>query len=522
MNGIDFSSHAAASNRKVGRTSVRILAELDKETLILTTQGFVLVFQERTLELINRQLRDFDAEEWRPAIEDEKTFSREFDGLAPISRFRNAADILAACSEESLSLLNHEILAITGPNFEFYNLLHSTNPFRVKARLQALNVLPMLKWEFYTMSRVSDRVRRRIDSGKSVWDAFLEMHPGKACILRRIASAKSSPEAWRGDLAGLLALLDPLPPEKIPSSELEWNAFHSIYLGLGLNRVPQQHYENYEERLEIKLFWMAESARIGWQKAYEKLTAIEGGLGAICDSFDFLDEIRDAGNYIAKKAGEEIASADDWKKRSRERWLKAPKTLGMFRILECSVRWHRSIWEDAGLPLSIDTKRNVWPCLFEQPVELSPNVYAVSLGNADALALEGRHLGHCVGNYWMRCFLGDSHIISLRDSNGDSLSTLEIQIAKDDSCRCEIIQHRGKQNQTPDQALRALEGRLKALIISQADFKELAKWRKGAAKIEGIFGANRSHSLSKGYDERRFERLAAVLGRDRLLGLFKQ
>ncbi len=44
-----------------------------------------------------------------------------------------------------------DLLDVSGANLEVYNLLHSTTPFRVKVRLQALAVLPMLKWEFWQL-----------------------------------------------------------------------------------------------------------------------------------------------------------------------------------------------------------------------------------------------------------------------------------------------------------------------------------------------------------------------------------
>ncbi|MEI7773370.1 MAG: hypothetical protein WCK17_01210 [Verrucomicrobiota bacterium] len=70
--------------------------------------------------------------------------------------------------------------------------------------------------------------------------------------------------------------------------------------------------------------------------------------------------------------------------------------------------------------------------------------------------------------------------------------------------------------------MRALEGRLKALIVQQADFNALACWRKSAKIIDDSFGDCEIDALCREYDEERFERLAAVMGRDRLMGLFKE
>lgn len=499
---------------------INLLAECGTETLVQSPQGFLLVFRGRKPEALARQLRYFEIDEWRPGLEVEKTFEEELEGLAPAERFRDSADILAACPEQALSLLNHDLLNITGPNLEFYNLMHSSSPFRVQARIQALTVLPMLKWEFCGMNRETDRIRRRIDEGKSVWDSFLEIHPGKASVLRRIASTKSSPEAWRGNLAGLLTVLEPLPPEKIPASEQEWNAFHSIFLALGLDRAAYDCRENHDERLEIRQRWMNECARMGWQKAYEKFAALEGGVGVLSDTFDFLDELRDAGNFLAQQSGVECPSAEDWGRKSRERWLKAPNKFGMSRLVEYSVRWHRDALAEAGFSGSVDTQRNSWPCLLEKPEEIAPGRFAVSLGNANALAKEGSRMQHCVGGYWRHCFLGNSHIISLRDAAGNSLSTLEISVNRKDANRCEIVQHRARQNKTPAPELRALEERLKTLINQKTDFKALSLWRENAARLESFLRVGELNSLSRGYDENRLKRLSAILGKDRLSELF--
>ena len=499
---------------------INLLAELNGEVLVKSPQGFLLIFRERSLEALGRQLRYFDVDEWRPGLEQEKTFEQELEGLVPAERLRDAHDILAACPAGAWSCLNQDVLDITGPNLEFYNLMHSSNPFHVRARIQALTVLPMLKWEFCGMNKEADRVRRRIDEGKSVWDSFLEIHPGKASVLRRIAATKSSPEAWRGNLAGLLAMLEPLPPEKIPASDEEWNAFHSVFLALGLDRPLHGQRENHEDRLQLKQRWLTECARSGWQKSYERFAALEGGVGALSDAFDFLDELCDAGNYLAARSGEELQAGDAFGKRVRERWQRAPNKFGMFRIVEFSVRWHRLAFTEAGFSGSADTRRSTWPCLLSQPVQLVPGIFAVPLGNAEALAEEGRRMEHCVGGYWRHCFLGNSHIISLRDAAGRSLSTLELSVNQKEARRCEIVQHKAPKNRTPATELRALEGRLKVLIHEQTDFGALARWRENAAKLEGFLRVGEMHSLSQGYGEDRLARLATVLGRDRLLELF--
>ncbi len=487
-----------------GNDAPRLLVQRGAISLVQSAQGFLLVFRGRTWKQIVQQLKTFDAEEWHHAMP--RNFRRELEGL-DLEQLRDAAELLTGLSPDVRACLDRTLLDVSGSNLEFYNLLYSTTPFRVRARLQALTVLPMLRWEFLGMDDNTDRVRRRIDAGKSVWEAFLEIHPGKTAILRRIAAAEAAPEAWRGDLARLLAILDPLPPEKVPVTELDWNAFHSIYLGLAFEG------ERNDERLAVKMRWLEEAARMGWQKAYAKLAAVEGGLDALADVFDFLDEIGSAGDWLDAQTGRKIPW-EQWRVESRKRWLRAPEALGMFRLLEASVRWHRVLWTEAGLPEDSDTRRTTWPCLVPQPLALADGIMAVSLGNAAELAEEGRRMQHCVGSYWRHCFLGGSHIVSLRDRQGDSLSTLEIRLPENGTRNCNIVQHRAYRNQTPSKNLLALEGRICAEVMLRADFKGLAKWRQGAEKIDASFGAY-------DFSEARMERLAGVLGRNRILALFQ-
>jgi hypothetical protein len=490
--------------------SLTVLAKHDQDTLVQSAQGFLLVFRARTPADIARQLRSFDAEEWRPGIA--KTFRQELDGLLP-ERLRDASTLLDECKGGARARLDTDILDVSGVNLEVYNLLHSTTPFRVKARLQALTVLPMLKWEFWQMDDSIDRVRRRIDAGNSVWDAFLEIHPGKTATLRRIAASPSGPEAWRGNLAGLLEVLDPLPPEKIPASEEDWNAFHSIYLGMALDG------ESDDERRAVKIRWLVESAQIGWQKTYRRLSTFEGGTSALADAFDFLDEVGSVGDALAGRYAQSNLSWEAWKKQSRRRWMLAPEQLGLFRLLEGSVRWHRALWTEAGLPEDSDPRRRSWPPLLPQPVMLGDGITAVALDTAQALASEGHRLHHCVGSYWQSCCRGESHIVSLRDASGHSLSTLELRIPNSDRRQCEIVQHRALSNQTPAPALRALEDRLCAQVAQLADFKALAKWQQSAVQFDGGLSPLEINALANS-DEHRFERLATIMGRDRLLGLF--
>ena len=511
------------SSKRKALADIRVLAELEGEILILSPQGFLLIFRDRTPEMLARQLRYFDTDEWREQGEMAKLFPMELEGIVERGRMCDAADLFALCSSESMALLNQDILNFSTSNIEFYNYLHSAHPFRVKARIQALSVLPMLKWEFVNFNKVSDRVRRRIDTGKSVWDAYLEFHPGKVSILRRLATTQASPAPWRGNLEGLLAVLDPVAPEKVPCNDEEWNAFHSICLGLGMVGREDNRFDLYgrsELHNAVKQRWMADASRLGWTNAFQKFAAIEGGTDAIRDSFDFLDAIGNAGDYLASQSGEKSDSYEEKRKKSTERWLKAPQTFGMFRIVEWSARWHRMIWDDAGVSCQNDKQSDTWPLLLPERVQLSSTIQAVSLGNSNALSMEGKRMQHCVGSYVKRCFLGESHIISLRDSYDRSLSTLELTTDNYNDRSFKIVQHKAHGNLTPAPFLITLESNLLSAIQQNADFKAVAERRKKIAKIYKLSHSN--YGLMGGdFEQSDVDQVSAAMGQDRLIRLFQ-
>jgi hypothetical protein len=53
-----------------------------------------------------------------------------------------------------------------------------------------------------------------------------------------------------------------------------------------------------------------------------------------------------------------------------------------------------------------------------------------SLVDEESLWAEGQAMGHCVGNYGNRCAVGYSHILSIRNAEGDRVSTVEIDETK--------------------------------------------------------------------------------------------
>jgi hypothetical protein len=60
-----------------------------------------------------------------------------------------------------------------------------------------------------------------------------------------------------------------------------------------------------------------------------------------------------------------------------------------------------------------------------------------------------------------------------------------------------------------------------AAINQTADFRALAAWRENATTVHNLRYHKDSGAFGRGFSQRRMERLAAALGRDRLMRLFQ-
>jgi PcfJ-like protein len=125
--------------------------------------------------------------------------------------------------------------------------------------------------------------------------------------------------------------------------------------------------------------------------------------------------------------------------------VKRYPAMELIRQSEC---WHRIVGKrfggtepDAGIG---------WPALFPQPVPWD-DLTVISLTTSLAIQQEGYRLQHCVGNYARSCLSGRSHIVSVRDASGASLSTAEIKLTRSygAAVSTQVIQHRGMDNGEP-------------------------------------------------------------------------
>jgi len=242
----------------------------------------------------------------------------------------------------------------------------------------------------------------------------------------------------------------------------------------------------------------------------------EGGVASLGNTFDFLDELAHAGAWLRKHV-RQCRSTEElpYDAQYRQDWMRAPDTLGMSRLVDASIQWHRTHLERYQVTdADKGTTYRSWQPLFDFPAELSDNVVAVVLHRQDELRQESERMAHCVGIFLQKCFFGQCHIISLRDRSGRTLSTLEIQVAPDKEHTLYIIQHCTFNNEAAPQELQDLEPMLLDYIQRHADWAALEQWRSKAANFKLRSPVNAA--FTKG----NLHQLCAALGRERVLGLF--
>ena len=487
----------------MGAITPRRLVQRGNDMLVISAQGFLIAYRDRTIDEVVRRLKNFDFEEWYCTLKE--TSLPELSGIChPL--MHDAQRLLEIMSKETRRCLNPELLQLAGTNLHLYNRLQSTNDFHTKARLQAIKVMPLLLWEFQKMTYEIDQLRKRIDAGQSVWEAYQAYYPCKVSLLKRIAKAQHIPEEWYGNLPLLLEALDSVAIEKLPQSAQDWQAFTDIYRGLRLST------EMYDYRRTVKTRWLGEIAKTGWVKSHAKFLALESGVGSLGDTFDFLDELGRAGNWMARNI-RQCRKNDNLTEDERylKHWMRAPDTFGMNRLLDASILWHHAHNNQVASTPKDKNSGETWEPLFSFPVELSKDVLAVTLCSQHDLNHESNHLLHCVRSYASKCYTGYTHIISLRNKYDESLSTIEIVQRNE---QWQIVQHRAIGNREPEIKLKELEKPLMQYVEQYADSKLLQDWKEYAAK-------NNPFSIKKpSFSLKNLSRLCDALGRDRVLGLF--
>ncbi len=127
------------------------------------------------------------------------------------------------------------------------------------------------------------------------------------------------------------------------------------------------------------------------------------------------------------------------------------KNLTPEQIVEFSKHWHQPLQQTKSNG-SKDFGKESWSLLFgEDKKEIDVTLEGmegwklVTLNNSGELKAEGKKLDHCVGGYAGKCLNEYSHIISVVNPEGNSVSTIEIE-AYYSGRNFKEIQHMGRGN----------------------------------------------------------------------------
>ena len=255
--------------------------------------------------------------------------------------------------------------------------------------------------------------------------------------------------AWVKDPMALAWATSLTPIAFRPSSCDDWKLFRSFWelSGLGPDseyRMAPGHGQTRNQMAE-HLFVLL--CRNGYSKAAQRRLQVmtEGQTGHILNTRDYFQ-------FVIEWIWDRWPGAQtDTQALAASLMMRYP----LAEVVRQSIHWHDLILirrETDLLPEHLPSESDLgsWPPLLNAPLEYG-DLRAVSLVCSHDLADEGRRMNHCVGRYVENCATGHSHIVSIRDSSGKSLSTAEIEVfqSKQDRWEGNVQQHYGPANGTP-------------------------------------------------------------------------
>lgn len=150
-----------------------------------------------------------------------------------------------------------------------------------------------------------------------------------------------------------------------------------------------------------------------------------------------------------------------------------PEAMSLGRLADLNEAWHRAhreaTLESAKASAALNAQM-CWPGVLPGDVSLG-GLVAVELLSAGALLEEGRRLGHCVGGYAPWALAGQCRLISLRDMEGRSVSTIELFVHKQ---RLLVRQHHGAGNSKPSPTAAAAEVQLLRILGARGSAANLS------------------------------------------------
>lgn len=340
-----------------------------------------------------------------------------------------------------------------------YEWANHIDPLFRRNRMQILSTLPVfvpvLAFASESLACVYMAVETMIDRGDLLIEGMAEIIGVTRICVRQLLGKSPAVvgKEWVEQPISLLRALDLLKPGSFPKKQSDWLTLWRFWEGCGfsfdLNYVQTKSAfsDNANQFMEHVFTGLCTSEyAITHKKLAEKW---HGELGRLSDLNDYR-------SFIAQwcKSGAGLGAlntniADQAKGIVSVELLKRYTAKS---LIKQSEHWHRLMHQFSAAFHGSQSAWE-WPGLPGLPWHYN-NLSAVALTNPKSLVHEGERMSHCVASYAESCLLGKSHIISIRNNENRSCSTVEIYLDRgpesSDRIIPQVAQHRAFCNEEPD------------------------------------------------------------------------
>jgi hypothetical protein len=326
----------------------------------------------------------------------------------------------------------------------------SSDPVISRNRRQVLVHFPLVAGSIVSHPNLPSHIQIRIaiDEGWPIVKYLADVARVGRDAVRFIRGKIPYSKAWAGNLIETLRIIDLVPSARRPINKLEWDVLQDLWLNTSAkrNRWRYEDSNSSSRQHDLMEFLFIGLCSMGLSECSMRLGDNLRRLRNANDYFRFVGEWCAAGAGITKLNFHVRNIAGTTLK---DEFLMRYSPMELVRQAE---RWHREILVMDKRQLSDDSPDTIdrWPGLPGLPIVLH-EVECVSLRNSLSLAIEGERMRHCVGAFAQVCLRGESHILSLRNRQGEPLSTaeLELMLDKNGNPILSVIQHRGHENTDP-------------------------------------------------------------------------
>lgn len=259
--------------------------------------------------------------------------------------------------------------------------------------------------------------------------------------------------AWMEHPSELFAAVEMIPPEKLPRNPTDWKHFRVFWEGCGEwhgSRCCVRPIGSSRKPPAMVMHMFTGLCAPGYERSAMRLSLLWRG------NLQRLSDVKDYFQFVARwcGAGAGIRESSVWSRNAAETLRDALLTrYSAMELVRQSERWHCEVSQIPAVEpdSEVDGVIEEWPALPGLPLQVG-ELTVVALTNHFELRMEGSRMNHCVGVYFQSCMYGDSHIVSIRNGDDESLSTAEISLITNASGELlpNVVQHKAHSDEEPD------------------------------------------------------------------------